>query len=575
MSADPTVSTRRKRIAASVVGGVVVLAGATYVAGYAVAGDTVPRRATVAGVDVGGMEREEAARTLSEQLGPRGQQPVQLVLGEDLQVPVVPAEAGLSVDYAATVDATGAGRSWNPSHIWTVLIGGSDTDPVLAVDRAALDAATAQVARQGEREALNASISFDEEARTQVEEGVTARTVAPEAVEAALTEAFPVTDTATVAAEETDPEVTTEEVRTLQEEWADPAVSAPVTLDAGAAGTFQVTPQMVASSTAFLVEEGRPTAQVDMKALAKAAKPAIAELDGVTEGQDASWQLNGSGKPTIVPSKEGRSVAPQTLYDAVLSVLTAEGEARKATVEVTTVQAEFTTEEAQKADVAEVIGEFTTNYPHADYRNVNLGLVASKINGYVLLPGETFSMNKVVGQRNAQNGFADGWVIQGGSLVKEVGGGVSQGATTIFNAAFLAGLEDVEHHPHTLYFPRYPAGREATVYYGSLDLRFRNDTDHAVVIQASRTASSPGSDGSLTVRLWGDSPYDSIVSPTPTKSNFTSGTTRTETGPKCTPQAPSQGFTASYYRAFIQNGSQVKRQNFTWTYDPADEIRCA
>lgn len=575
MTADRPASTRRKRIAASVAGGVVVLAGAAYVAGYAVAGDSVPRQVTVAGVDVGGMDRDQAEQTLREQLEPRGQEPVLLTIGEDLEVPVVPAEAGLSVDYDATVDATGAGRSWNPGHIWRVLTGGDATAPVLAVDRDAMGTASAAVADQGYREARNASLSYDEEARTQMEVGLTARTVAPEAVEAALLEAFPVAGTAAVETQETDPEVTTEEVEKLKQEWADPAVSAPVTVDAGEAGSFQVTPEMIAAATSFSVEDGLPVAQVDAKLLAKEAKPAIAELKGVQEGQDATWQLNGGAKPTIVPSKEGRSIARDALYDAVLSVLALEGDARRASVEVTAVPAEFTTEDAQKADVAEVIGEFTTNWPHAEYRNVNLGLVASKINGYVLLPGETFSMNKVVGQRNSQNGFADGWVIQGGSLVKEVGGGVSQGATTIFNAAFLAGLEDVEHHPHTLYFPRYPAGREATVYYGSLDLRFRNDTDHAVVIQSSTSPSSPGSEGSLTVRLWGDSPYDRIVSPTPTKSNFTSGTTRTESGPTCNPQAPSQGFTASFYRAFIQNGVEVKRQNYTWTYSPADEIRCA
>lgn len=576
MSADPTAQTRRKRIAASVAGGVVVLAGATYVAGYAVAGDTVPRRVTVAGVDVGGLDRDEAVATLQEQLEPRTGEPVLLTVGEDVEVPVVPAEAGMAIDYEATVEATGAGQSWSPAHIWRVLTGGSATAPVLDVDRAAMDATAAQVAEQGAREARNASLAFSDDAEVQMEEGITARTVQPAAVEAALVDAFPMSDTAVVEAEETDPEVTTAEVEQLRTEWAEPAVSGPIRVDAGEAGTFQVTPAMVASATTFSVEEGLPVAKVDAKKLSEAAKDAISELKGVEDAQDATWQLAGGGKPTIVPSKDGNSVSRDDLYEAVEPVLTKQGEERRASVEVTTVPAEFTTEDAQEADVAGVIGEFTTTYPHADYRNTNLGLVASKINGYVLLPGETFSMNDVVGQRNAANGFADGWVIQtGGVLVKEVGGGVSQGATTIFNAAFLAGLEDVEHHPHTLYFERYPAGREATVYYGSLDLRFKNDTDNAVVIEAYRTPSTAGSNGSLTVKLWGDSPYDRIVSPEPTKSNFTSGTVRTESGPNCTPQAPSQGFTASFYRAFIQNGAEVKRQNYTWTYDPSDEIRCA
>ncbi|SDB80046.1 Vancomycin resistance protein YoaR, contains peptidoglycan-binding and VanW domains [Raineyella antarctica] len=573
MSVDPTMSTRRKRIAAAVTGGVVVLAGATYVAGYAAAGENVPRRVTVAGVDVGGMGREEAIRTLEAQLGPRAKEPVKLTIGDDLEVPVVPADAGVSVDAAATVDATGAGRSWSPAHIWRVLVGGGETAPVLAIDRTAMDRTSTQVAEQGKRDARNAAVAYDDKAKTQIEPAVNARAVEPAAVEAALVGAFLRTDTAAVQAKETEPEVTSAEAEKFRTDWADPAVSGPIRVSAGDAGSFEVTPAMIAKATTFSVKDGQLVGKVDPKRLAQAAKPAIGRLKGVKEGQDATWQLGG-GKPSIVPSKDGTSVSRDDLYKAVQPVLTAKGEARKASVAVTTVPAEFTTEDAKKADVAGVIGQFTTNFPHADYRNTNLGLVASKINGYVLLPGETFSMNDVVGQRNAASGFADGWVIQGDTLVKEVGGGVSQGATTIFNAAFLAGLEDVEHHPHSLYFERYPAGREATVYYGSLDLRFRNDTDHAVVIEANRAASSPGKDGALTVKLWGDSPYDRIDSPTPTKSNFTTGTTRTETGPKCTPQSPSQGFTASYYRAFIKGGSEVKRQNYSWKYDPADKIIC-
>lgn len=551
-----------------------MLAGATYVGGYAAAGDAVPRHATVAGVDVGGMSRDEAIRTLQDRLAPRSAHPVTLGIGGDVEVSVKPAEAGLAVDYAASVDAAGARRSWAPGHIWKVLAGGGETPAVVTVDRPAMDRTTARVAQQGGREARNASLAYDDKARVQTEPAVPARTVDPADVERSLVQAFPASSSATVPARETDADITTAEVEQLRKDWADPAVSGPVTVDAGNAGSFQVTPAMIASSTTFGAKDGKPVAKLDAKLLAKAAKPAIGRLKGVQEGQDATWQL-GAGKPTIVPSKDGLGISRDDLYKAVEPALTKQGPARTGTVTVSKVPAGFTTEEARTADVARVIGEFTTYFPHADYRNTNLGLVASKINGYVVLPGETFSMNDVVGRRDAASGFADGWVIQGTREVKEVGGGVSQGATTIFNAAFFAGLEDVEHHPHSLYFDRYPAGREATVYYGSLDMRFRNDTTHAVVIESHRTPSTPTSKGSLTVKLWGDSPYDRIVSPEPVKSNFTNGTTRTESGPTCTPQAPSQGFVATFYRAFIQNGAEVKRQNYTWKYEPSDDIRCA
>lgn len=570
---NPPTTTRRVRIAAIVAGGAVVLAGGTYVAAYAAAGDTVPRSASVAGVAIGGQSREQAARTLEAALGPRTTAPVTLTAG-DFRIPVSPADAGLTVDYAASVTATGAGRSWAPAHIWKVLIGGGRTAPVISVDRTTMDRTSAQVADDGRLDPRNASLSYDDKAQVQIEASVPGRTIDPAAVERALRSAFPTQDTAALDTRPVEAEVTTAKAEQVRKDWADPAVSGPVTVNAGDAGSFKVTPAMIAASTGFDVTDGTLVPRIDAKRLETAAKPAIKQLKGIQEGQDATWQLGG-GKPTIVPSKDGRGIPRDALVTAIEPALTKQGDERKVSVAITAVPASFTTADAQKADVAGVIGQFTTYFPHADYRNTNLGLVASRINGYVLLPGETFSLNDVVGRRDAAAGFADGWVIQGTREVKEVGGGVSQSATTIFNAAFAAGLEDVEHHPHTLWFDRYPPGREATVYYGSLDLRFRNDTDHAVVIEANRVASTPGSQGSLTVKLWGASPYDKVVTPDPVKSNFVTPGSRTLTGADCVPQPSFQGFTASYYRAFIRNGVEVKRQNYTWKYSAGDEIRCA
>ena len=141
----------------------------------------------------------------------------------------------------------------------------------------------------------------------------------------------------------------------------------------------------------------------------------------------------------------------------------------------------------------------------------------------MLKPGETFSLNGVVGERTAANGFVEGFVIQGGKFKRELGGGVSQSATTTFNAMFFAGLKDVEHRPHTLYISRYPAGREATVSWPSLDMSFQNDTKYGVLVQAFRVNGSPGRQGSITVRMWSTKTYDKVVATSPSRSNFTTG----------------------------------------------------
>lgn len=552
---------------------VVLVLGAVYVAGYLLAGDRAPRNASVGGVPIGGMPREEAVATLEQQLAPRADAPLTLSAGDTTQQ-LVPQEVGLSLDAAASVEAAGAGRSWDPVHIWQVLTGGSEREPVTRVDEARVAEAVAAFAEDADGEPEDATLAY-EGTEVVVGESSTGVSVDQQATVEQLVEAYPRSTTVEATAEVTQPDITTEEARQVAEEVAEPAVDGPVEVDAGEAGTFEVSPESIAAATTFEVAEGAYVPRHDAGKLLEGNEDAIEELD-TTEAEDAYWTLRG-GRPELVEAVDGTSVGADALLEAVRPVLTEQGSERRASVALTERKAEFTTEEAQEAEVTEVTGEFTTRFPvtgGGEYRNTNLGQVAERIDGYWLAPGETFSMNDVVGERSAENGFVDGYVIQGGVLKKETGGGVSQGATTIFNAAFFAGLEDVEHHPHTLSFPRYPAGREATVYYGSLDLRFKNDTPYGVVIEADRVPGSGSTQGSLTVKIWSTPVYDEIRSPEPEKSDFTSGRRLESDDPDCEYQAPIQGFTADFYRAFVQDGEEVKRESYTWTYDPGDEIVC-
>jgi hypothetical protein len=158
----------------------------------------------------------------------------------------------------------------------------------------------------------------------------------------------------------------------------------------------------------------------------------------------------------------------------------------------------LSTEQAQAAGVTGAIGTFTTSFAAGQPRATNIRRIAEIVNGSYVAPGETFSLNAAAGRRTRARGFvADGAIVDG-VLTDEVGGGVSQFATTLFNAAFFAGLPIPEHKPHSFYISRYPAGRESTVYFGAIDVTFRNDTDHGIVVGTSSTASS------VTVTLYGD-----------------------------------------------------------------------
>ncbi|MBS1195951.1 MAG: hypothetical protein H6R33_671, partial [Actinobacteria bacterium] len=134
-----------------------------------------------------------------------------------------------------------------------------------------------------------------------------------------------------------------------------------------------------------------------------------------------------------------------------------------------------------------LLGEFITSHDCCQDRVVNIQLMADTINGHLVMPGETFSVNATVGRRTTEKGYRPAGAIIGGyvqccGFADNIGGGTSQFGTTIYNAVFFAGLEDVEHQPHSLDFARYPDGREATMGYPHPDVVFRNDTDHPVLV---------------------------------------------------------------------------------------------
>jgi len=144
-----------------------------------------------------------------------------------------------------------------------------------------------------------------------------------------------------------------------------------------------------------------------------------------------------------------------------------------------------------------IVGSYTTTYGGTPGRIHNVQLVADLIDGALVAPGARFSFNETTGERNAAKGFAEAPVIINGELENGIGGGVCQVSTTVFNAAFEAGLSIEKRTNHALYISHYPLGRDATVNYPDLDLVFRNDTDKWILV---RTFVGPGS---LTVNLYG------------------------------------------------------------------------
>lgn len=148
--------------------------------------------------------------------------------------------------------------------------------------------------------------------------------------------------------------------------------------------------------------------------------------------------------------------------------------------------------------IGHLVSRYTTYHPCCRDRVVNIHRFADKLSGAVVPPGKLFSLNGHVGKRTGREGFRPAGTLVNGTLVNTVGGGVSQAATTFYNAMFWGGYQPVFHRPHSIYFPRYPEGIEATINWPDLDLVFRNDTSHHILIVTDYTPTS------LTIEFYGD-----------------------------------------------------------------------
>lgn len=228
-------------------------------------------------------------------------------------------------------------------------------------------------------------------------------------------------------------------------------------------------------------KDGALALRLDHEKLKAALGPDAAALEGPPK--DADFSVEGS-KVVVIAHTVGRAIDLDGLEKAIL---------RGDQVVAGTFkeeQPDTTTEELQALHVEELVSSFTTNYPAGQERVKNIQKAAAIVNDTLVPPGATFSLNDTVGPRTLAGGWVPAPVIYEGVFTVDVGGGVSQFATTTFNAAFFGGYPLVEYQAHSVYISRYPMGREATVSYPKPDLKWRNDTDNAVLIRSSAGGSS-------------------------------------------------------------------------------------
>ncbi|MGQ0630865.1 MAG: VanW family protein [Sporichthyaceae bacterium] len=533
-----------------------------YVAAYAASGSDIPRGARVLGVEIGGLSQADAQARLT-QLLPALDRTV-TVTAAPRTFELTASAAGLAVDVAATVDQIGGGRSLDPGELIGGFFGATqDFEPVLRIDDAALTKSVKRIADKINRPLREGSVAFVDGKAVATKAQERRKLPRAEAVDA-LREAFTDgDDSVTFTVETTAPVIGNDEVDRVMTQFATPAMAAPVTVDLdGVAVT--VNPSEYDNFLRVKAVGEALVTELDGAGLAEYLTEQNAEL--VTPPKDARF-IFVRNKPELVPGTNGERIDPATLQDRMLAAFTAPAP-RSVLADVITAEPELTTAEATALGILEPISTFRTDYPIARYRVTNIGRAAELINESLVVPGQTWSLNDTVGERTEANGFVKGFVIKDGAFAEDLGGGVSQSATTVFNAVFFAGLEDVEHHPHSLYISRYPVGREATVAFGQKDLRFRNNSPTGVLIRAIHKP------GLIRITFWGTKHWDRIGSVTGPRFNIKEPTSIVSSAKGCVPQTPSTGFDVEVTREYYLGGKVVRRETFRTTYQPTDRIQC-
>ena len=531
---------------------------------------------TVSGVAVGNMSPAQAESTVAGAINAQLGQPVTLVVGNATDT-LVPAESGVSVDARASVERL-TGFTLNP----LTLIGrlrGADVDAVTRVDARSLTTALdarLDVLAVG---ASDAGVTLNGTTPVLVPGSIGTRLDVDSAV-TTLSESWPLgRETIELPDGEARPAITDEEAQTLIDKVLTPLLSGDFTItvegtDAAARAwrpTVVLTPEQLAELVRIGTADGDITASLDPQGLRETVLAAMGpEIESPV--QDATWTIEGraDAKPVYVEAHGGTVVDAEALAADVLTAATQDGGAGERRIALPMIdQAPAVTTPAADWGMNQVIGEYSTPYYPDAARTQNLVAGTAAINGTIVMPGGVFSLTDALGPIDEEHGFASAGVVTNGQHTDAMGGGLSQVATTVFNAGFEAGMDDVEHTPHNYWFTRYPAGREATLWTGNLDVKFGNSTPTAVMVQAWAV------DGEVHVRLWG-TPYYQVSIDNGTPHNYRAYQTQRQSGGNCVPYGGgAQGFDITVTRSRTKpDGQKLPDDVLSTSYDSDNPVVC-
>ena len=365
------------------------------------------------------------------------------------------------------------------------------------------------------------------------------------------------------------PEITTADAKAAAAR-AEAALSAPVELTVGGERIGALAPGRLGEVLRFRPFAGAYELVLDRDGLARVLDPLVAPR--TQKPVDATFEVQG-GRIRVVPSRGGTRLAREKAAATVLAAaLSPSG--RSAEIPLAKAEAELTTREARALGIHEVVSTFTTDMGASSPNRIhNVHLLGDYLDGTLLEPGETFSFNEVVGPRTPERGFLEGQMIFAGVLIPSIGGGVCQTATTVFNAAFEAGLPIAERVNHSFYISHYPMGRDATVSWGGPDLVFTNDLDHAILVEADYT------DETFTVTFYGTRQERRIEAETSEPTRFTKPKLQFAVDPTAPPKSVRRtdgggpGFDVTVRRRVFEGEKLIREDEFFTRYTPENPTK--
>jgi vancomycin resistance protein YoaR len=470
---------------------------------------TIASGVTIDGVDVGGLEAKDARALLEHRSAAVAHRPVVFVAA-GRRFAIRPVELGVEPDWKEAIDAAQRqGDGFGPLRGFKrldVQVFGADVTPPIRALNGALQYKLELIAREVDRRPRDAAlvrrglkIALVPPRRGVVlDRAAAARTVVHELAALDRTAARVELPLRTLR-----PRVQAAALAPAARR-ARVALSGPVRLQLGPT-RWVLTPSRIArllelpaGGRTSLRIGGAPAREWLARLGRRVAKPA----------RNATFSIEGS-RVEVVPARPGTRLDAARAADAVLeAALRPAPASRLATLPVVESQPKLSTAAARAMHIRSAVSTYTTEYGGIPNRIHNVQLVAHLVDQKLIAPGETFSFNKTTGERNAAKGFLEAPVIVNGELTTGLGGGVCQVSTTVFNAAFEAGLEITERTNHALYISHYPQGRDATVDYPTVDLKFVNDTGNWLLLRTFVSSSS------LTVGLYGTPVHRKVVSST-------------------------------------------------------------